>query len=187
MRKAGWTSLLSILLSAASPWPSDSLAQSPAIFAPELKIPKPGVEKPEETPPPKVTERIIVNPGEIAGRAQVISGDALRISQRSFRLWGVAAPPMNEFGGYTAMQGLAALIGSQTVICAPRKGSFRGGLQNAQCRVAGGRDLAADLVRRGFARDCPRQSGATFAAIERTAVVDVAGGYKLPDECLAPY
>lgn len=182
-----WASLLLIGASAAAAWPSGSMAQSPAIFAPELKAPKPGVEKPEETPPPKVTEKIIVNPGEVAGRAQAMSGDTLRLNQRTYRLWGVAAPPMNEFGGYTAMQGLAALIGSQTVICAPKKGSFRGGLPTAQCRVAGGRDLAADLVRRGFARDCPRQSGATFAAIERTAVVDVAGGYKLPDECLAPY
>lgn len=187
MQGGYWTSLLLTGVIAAGISPSQSLAQSPAIFAPELNIPKRGMEKPEETPPPKVTEKVIVNPGEIAGRAQVVSGDTLRIDQRTYRLWGIAAPPMNEFGGYTAMQGLAALIGSQTVICAPRKGVFRGGLQAAQCRVAGGRDLAADLVRKGFARDCPRQSGSTFAAIERTAVVDVAGGYKLPDECRAPY
>ncbi len=188
MQNARWISLLLIgSVAAAVALPSGSMAQSPAIYAPTLEIPRPFVEKPEETAPPKVTEKVIVNPGEISGRAQVISGDTLRISQKTYRLWGIAAPPMNEFGGYTAMQGLAALIGSRTVICAPKKGFFRGGLQAAQCRVAGGRDLAADLVRRGFARDCPRQSGATFAAIERTAVVDVAGGYKLPDECLAPY
>jgi len=171
----------------AAALPSGGMAQSPAIFAPAPDIPRPLVEKPEETTPPKVTEKVIVNPGEVSGRAQVVSGDTLRINQKTYRLWGIAAPPMNEFGGYTAMQGLAALIGSRTVICAPRKGSFRGGFQAAQCRVAGGRDLAADLVRRGFARDCPRQSEATFAAIERTAAVDVAGGFKLPDECLAPY
>jgi endonuclease YncB( thermonuclease family) len=186
MQGRGWTLLLLSGAIVAGLPSSPGLAQSPGIFAPELNVPKRGMEKPEEKPPPKVTEKVIVNPGEVAGRAQVVSGDTLRIDQTTFRLWGVAAPPMNEFGGYTAMQGLAALIGSRTVICAPRKGSFRGGLQTAQCRV-GGRDLAADMVRRGFARDCPRQSGATFAAIERTAVVDVAGGYKLPDECLAPY
>lgn len=184
MPGARWVSLL---LLAAVACPAAGRAQSPAIFAPELETRKPVPERREDPPPPKVTEKIIVNPGEIAGRAQVMSGDTLRINQTTFRLWGIAAPPMNEFGGYTAMQGLAALIGSQTVICAPRKGFFRGGLQTAQCRVALGRDLAADLVRRGFARDCPRQSGATFAAIERTAVVDVAGGYKLPDECVAPF
>lgn len=181
------TLLMLIGLTAAAAWPPVSMAQSPAIYAPTLSVPSPVVSRPEETTPPKVTEKVIVNPGEVSGRAQVVSGDTLRIKQVTYRLWGIAAPPMNEFGGYTAMQGLAALIGSQTVICAPRKGVFRGGLQAAQCRVAGGRDLAADLVRRGFARDCPRQSGATFASIERTAVVDVAGGYKLPDECLAPY
>jgi endonuclease YncB( thermonuclease family) len=187
MQSVRWTSLLLIGLTAASGWLSEGMAQSPAIYAPAPTVPRPMVERPDETPAPKVTEKVIINPGEIAGRAQVLSGDTLRIKQTTYRLWGIAAPPMNEFGGYTAMQGLAALIGSQTVICAPRKGSFRRGLQTAQCRVAGGRDLAADLVRRGFARDCPRQSGATFASIERTAAADVAGGYKLPDECLAPY
>jgi endonuclease YncB( thermonuclease family) len=170
----------------AASLPSAGMAQSPAIYAPTLSEPRPMVERPDETPSPKVTETVIVNAGEVAGRAQVISGDTLRIKQTTYRLWGVAAPPMNEFGGYTAMQGLAGLIGSRTVVCAPRKGFFRGGLQTAQCRV-GNRDLAVDLVRHGFARDCPRQSGATFAMIERTAAVDVAGGYRLPDECLPPY
>lgn len=187
MRNACWISLLLTGPIAASALPSAGMAQSPAIFAPAPDIPRPFVEKHEEPTPPKVTERVIVNPGEIAGRAQVMSGDTLRIKQTTYRLWGIAAPTMSEFGGYTAMQGLAGLIGSQTVICAPRKNFFRGGIQTAQCRVAGGRDLAADLVRAGFARDCPRQSGATFAAIERTAVVDVAGGFKLPDECIAPF
>jgi endonuclease YncB( thermonuclease family) len=187
MQSARWTSLVLIGLTAAAAGSSGSMAQSPAIYAPTLNAPRRDPERPQVTPPPKVTEKVIVNPGEVSGRAQVLSGDTLRINQTTYRLWGVAAPPMNEFGGYTAMQGLAALIGSQTVICAPKKGFFRGGLQTAQCRVAGGRDLAADLVKRGFARDCPRQSGAAFASIERTAVVDVAGGYKLPDECLAPF
>lgn len=180
----GWL----IGVAAAVVLPLASMAQSPAIFAPDLNIKKPDPEKPEEPPPPpKVTEKIIVNPGEIAGRAQVMGSDTLRINQTTYRLWGVAAPTMSEFGGYTAMQGLAALIGSQTVICAPTKGVFRGGVQVARCRVAAGRDLSADMVRRGFARDCPRQSGATFASIERTALVDVAGGFKLPDECVAPF
>jgi endonuclease YncB( thermonuclease family) len=187
MQSACRTLLVLIGLAAAASCPLASLAQSPAIFAPGLDKPtKPGADKPPETLPPKVTEKIIVNPGEVAGRAQVLGGDTLRLNQTTYRLWGVAAPPMNEFGGYTAMQGLAALIGSRIVICAPRK-DFRGGLQTAQCRVAGGHDLAAEMVRRGFARDCPRQSGAAFAAIERTAAVDVAGGYKLPDECVAPF
>jgi endonuclease YncB( thermonuclease family) len=186
MQSARWISVVLIGLVAAA-LPSGSMAQSPAIYAPPPDVPRPIVQKPEETSPPKVTEKVIVNPGEIAGRARVMGSDTLRVNQTTYRLWGIAAPPMNEFGGYTAMQGLAALIGSQTVICAPKKNFFRGGLQTAQCRVAGGRDLAADMVRRGFARDCPRQSGAAFASIERTAVVDVAGGYKLPDECLAPY
>lgn len=187
MRTAYQGSVSMMALLAIALIPRGGFAQSPAIYAPTIDVPRPTVERPDETPPPKVTERVVVARGEVSGRAQVVSGDTLRLKETVYRLWGVAAPRMSEFGGYTAMQGLAALIGSQTVICAPKKNIFRGGLQTAQCRVAGGKDLAAELVRKGFARDCPRQSGATFAAIERTAAVDVAGGYKLPDECLAPY
>ena len=187
MPRLRWTSLLLIALCATVAGPPAGRAQSPAIFAPDLNLKKPVPDHPEEPPPPKVTEPLIVNPNEIAGRAQVLSGDTLRVNQTTFRLWGIAAPTMSEFGGYTAMQGLAGLIASQIVICAPRKNFFRGGIQAAQCRVARGRDLAEDMVRKGLARDCPRQSGATFAVIERLAVVDVAGGFKLPEECIAPF
>jgi endonuclease YncB( thermonuclease family) len=165
--------------------PSIGWAQLPAIYAPGLAVPQ-VPEKHEESPPPKVTEKIIVNKGEVSGRAQVMAGDILRLNQATYRLWGVVSPPMNEFGGYTAMQGLAALIGSETVICEPTKG-YLGGLQTARCRVASGRDLASGLVAKGFARDCPRQSGATFYLIERSRVSDVAGGFKLPPECVSPF
>ena len=93
MQSARWTSLLLIGLTAAAVLRSESMAQSPAIYAPTIDIPRPIVERPDETPPPKVTEKVIVNPGEVSGRAQVVSGDTLRIKQMTYRLWGVAAPP----------------------------------------------------------------------------------------------
>lgn len=40
------------------------------------------------------------------------------------------------------------------------------------------------MVAGGFARDCPRQSRGNYSALERQAVVNVAGGFDLPPECV---
>jgi endonuclease YncB( thermonuclease family) len=122
---------------------------------------------------------------EISGSARAQTGDTLRIEQSSFRLWGVAAPKMNEFGGYTAMQGLAGLVLGRTVVCEPT-GTFLRAQPLARCRT-GDRDLGAEVVARGYARDCPTVSAGTYAELERRAVIDVAGGFKLPEECSSIY
>ena len=62
MQSVRWTWLLLIGLSLAVAGPCGGMAQSPAIFAPDLNIRKPAPGRPEEPPPPKVTEKIIVNP-----------------------------------------------------------------------------------------------------------------------------
>ena len=145
-----WTLLVLIGLSAVAMAGAGSLAQSPAIYAPILRFrPKPKPERPqEELSPPKVTEKYVVRPGEVAGRARATTGDSLRIDQTTFRLWGVVAPPMNEFGGYTAMQGLAALVGGKTVVCTPT-GNFLGSVRLARCRSED-RDVATAIVARGW-------------------------------------
>ena len=38
----------------------------------------------------------------------------------------------------------------------------------------GGKDVAAELVRQGLARDCPRYSGGRYAAAERQAAAEGA-------------
>ena len=68
------------------------------------------------------------------------------------------------------------------------------------CRLDGGRthdrcagncdlngtDVAAELVRAGLARDCPRYSGGRYAAAERQAAgrgATIAETYRLPGYC----
>lgn len=109
------------------------------------------------------------------------TGDLIVYGGQRYRLWGVAAPRLNEFGGLTSLRGLIGLIEGAATICTPA-GMAVGGVPVARCRT-GGKDLGALLVGRGFARDCPRQSRGTYAAAERRAIVDVAGGFELPDEC----
>jgi len=176
-----------MILGTAIGGPSSGLAQSPAIYAPGLNLPdmKTRPEEPKTEPPAPQTDAKPSAKREISGQARVVSGDTLRVGQVTVRLWGVAAPAMNEFGGYTSMQGLAGLVLGRVVICEPTGGYFRA-QRVARCRT-GERDLAEEVVSRGYARDCPRQSNGTYAKAERRAVVDVAGGIRLPEECLPSF
>lgn len=108
-------------------------------------------------------------------------GDVVTIAGTRYRLWGIAAPAPNEYGGYTAAQELRQLLAGATVTCLTT-GRMAGNLPLARCRV-NGKDVAALLVAGGFARDCPRQSNGNYAALERQAVITVAGGFDLPPEC----
>jgi endonuclease YncB( thermonuclease family) len=74
------------------------------------------------------------------------------------------------------------LIAGNPVTCITT-GQMADRLPLARCRV-NGKDVAALLVAGGFARDCPRQSRGNYAALERQAVVNVAGGFDLPPECV---
>ncbi len=109
-------------------------------------------------------------------------GDVVSIAGQRYRLWGIAAPRLNEYGGYTAAQHLRQLIAGNPVTCITT-GQMADRLPLARCRV-NGKDVAALLVAGGFARDCPRQSRGNYAALERQAVVNVAGGFDLPPECV---
>jgi endonuclease YncB( thermonuclease family) len=168
-------------------------AETPALYLPGLPglsvpdMPKRPEEQPAVGPPlPDGTDRPGAQRGEVVvGTARAVTGDTIRVQDKTFRLFGIVAPPMNEFGGYSSMQGLAALIGGRPVTCEP-KTSYLRGQRVARCNVDR-RDLSLDMVARGLARDCPRQSNGMFAPAERRALVDVAGGFKLPDECLRPY
>jgi endonuclease YncB( thermonuclease family) len=109
-------------------------------------------------------------------------GDVVSIAGRRYRLWGIAAPAPNEYGGYTSAQELRQILAGAAVDCLAT-GESLNRMPLARCRV-NGKDVAAILVAGGYARDCPRLSRGTYAALERQAVVNVAGGFDLPPECV---
>jgi endonuclease YncB( thermonuclease family) len=193
VRDRSWSLLLLIASAALGGAPAAVRAETPALYLPGLPglsvpdMPKRPEEQPAIGPPiPDGTDRPGAKRGEvIVGTARAITGDTIRVQDKTFRLFGIVAPPMNEFGGYSSMQGLMALIGGRPVTCEPKTNYLRG-QPVARCNVDR-RDLSLDMVARGLARDCPRQSNGMFAPAERRAVVDVAGGFKLPDECQMPY
>ena len=109
---------------------------------------------------------LAANRGEqvLAGPASVIDGDTMRVAGQKVRLQGLAAPEINEPGGLKAKNALIELVRGQHVTC-ELDGTTSYDRVVGIC-YAGGRDLAAVLIRWGFARDCEWYSGGRYQKLE---------------------
>jgi len=113
----------------------------------------------------------------LAGQAAVIDGDTIRVAGQKVRLQGLAAPELHERGGLEAKNALIELVRGQHVTC-----QLDG--TTSYDRVVGicyaeGKDLAAVLIRWGFARDCEWYSGGRYRKLEPAS----AKGLPLPRYC----
>jgi endonuclease YncB( thermonuclease family) len=79
----------------------------------------------------------------------VIDGDTLRVAGQKVRLQGLAAPEISEAGGHKATAALIQIVKGHVGIC-----------------YVEGRDVAAELVKHGLARDCERFSGGRYRELE---------------------
>jgi endonuclease YncB( thermonuclease family) len=93
-------------------------------------------------------------------RLHVVDGDTFDLDGERIRVWGIQAPEMRDPGGKAAKAGL------QRILVAPvsceRKYLDPFERTVAQC-FSGGKDIAAELVRQGFAVDWPYYSGGYYA------------------------
>ena len=86
------------------------------------------------------------------------------------RLKGVAAPEVAHFGdpgepgGSEARAFMVELIEGETVICDLTQERTHG--RRVGWCYRDGRDIAAELIGAGLARDCPRFSGSRYAGVE---------------------
>lgn len=108
----------------------------------------------------------------ISGRAEVRDGDSLRIGDERIVLWGVDAPEGETLCGQTlpereATEELERIVGNREVQCEVRSIDSQG-RKISVCR-AGRRDLAAEMVQQGWARDYPRYSCSFYAEQEAAA------------------
>jgi micrococcal nuclease len=123
--------------------------------------------------------------GPIAGPVtHVRAGDTVEVSGLPIRLQGLTAPELDEPGGEEAARAMWMLLHSQDVRC-----ELTGERWHDRCIgvcYVSGTDVAAELVRAGAARDCPRFSGGRYADEEREAAREGAGiteAYRLPGYC----
>ena len=113
----------------------------------------------------------------LSGRARVVDGDTLEVSGVAVRLKGLAAPERKQSGGAEATAFMRRLTDGRTVVC-DLTNERTWGRRVGTCRV-GGKDVAAELVAAGLARDCERYGGGRYAALETRA----GRRLPLPDYC----
>lgn len=89
----------------------------------------------------------------ISGAAEVVDGDGIRIADTSIRLYGINAIEMRNPMGEESREALANVIGGRRVDCLVidiHKGRW-GNRPVAQCMVGPQIDIAAEMIRRGWA------------------------------------
>jgi endonuclease YncB( thermonuclease family) len=124
----------------------------------------------------------------VAGMAQVIDGDSLRLDGRDIRIAGIDAPELrqgcrNSAGTYpcgdVARRALGDMLAGRTVTCR-LSGRDRYGRDLASCD-AGGADVGATLVRRGYAVGYRRYEREEAAA-RRERLELWSGSFERPSE-----
>lgn len=115
--------------------------------------------------PGRAPLQTIPQPSTICGRCYVIDGDTIQIGKVRLRLAGIDAPELQHPWGKTAKWELIQLCKGQT-ITARVEPDMSYDRCVATCYLPDGRDLSAEMVRRGLALDWPRFSGGKYARLE---------------------
>jgi micrococcal nuclease len=94
---------------------------------------------------------------------KVLDGDTftLKGESRRTRVWGLDAPEWNHSGGSAATSTLRSLISGKRLRCGVMDIDRYGRLV-AQCFLADGRDIAAEMIRSGTAAEFCRYSGGYY-------------------------
>ncbi len=95
--------------------------------------------------------------------ARITDGDTFHILnlKPAVRLWGLDAPERADIGGTGATEALKVLLTNEELTCALRDVD-RFGRIVAQCFLAQGRDIAAELIRLGVAMEYCRYSAGYY-------------------------
>jgi endonuclease YncB( thermonuclease family) len=92
--------------------------------------------------------------------ASITDGDTFRCTDgKKIRVHGIDAPEMDTRQGPATQIALADIIGGQVVVCEQNGTSYDRIV--ATC-LLDGQDIAALMVQRAQARDCPRYSGGAY-------------------------
>lgn len=101
----------------------------------------------------------------LRGRCRVIDGDTVVINSIRVRVAGIDAPELEHPWGKKSKWALVELCKGQ-IVTAHIKPELSHDRVVAECFLPDGRDLAAELVRRGLALDWPRFSGGKYRHLE---------------------
>lgn len=111
------------------------------------------------------TARHEPSPGIIVGHARIIDGDSIVIQKTQIRLFGIDAPELNHPYGKNAKWALIGLCKGKHVRAEILERDAYGRTV-ARCYLPDGRDLSAEMVKRGWAIDWPKFSGGKYRQLE---------------------
>ena len=126
---------------------------------------KPPVYKKPITPKP-IKQPVSLDP--IVGGCWVIDGDTIHIGSNKIRFQGINAPELDEPYGKQAKWALHKLVKGQTIRAIPN-GEKSYDRIVAKCFLEDGTDLAAEMVKLGFALDLPNYPDADYKHLETPA------------------
>lgn len=101
----------------------------------------------------------------LSGRCWIIDGDTIVIEGVRIRIAGIDAPELDHPWGKKSKWELVQLCKGQ-IVTAKLRPELSYDRVVADCYLADGRDIAAELVRRGLALDWPKFSGGKYRHLE---------------------
>jgi endonuclease YncB( thermonuclease family) len=120
---------------------------------------------PDRTPPTTI----------LKGKCYVVDGDTITISGTSIRIAGIDAPELDHPWGKKAKSAMIELCKGKVVTAVIQPGlSYDRTV--AKCYLEDGTDLAAEMVKQGFALDWPKFSGGGRRASAAKFLLE-AGGF----------
>lgn len=121
----------------------------------------------------------------IVGIALVEDGDGILFGKVEIRLQGIAAPELRDPYGNESKSALTELVAGKLASC-ELDGTVASSNRPVGVCFVDGTDVGGEMVRLGFARDCPAFSFGRYDAHERIARAagrDLSGHYELPTYC----
>jgi endonuclease YncB( thermonuclease family) len=104
--------------------------------------------------------------GDISGYPSVTDGDTIRIGSTRIRLQGVDAPESNVAAGQQSKIAMTRIVAGHLVTCRP-DGTRSHDRVVAICHLEDGTDIGAEIIREGWALDCPHFSGGRYHQFEK--------------------
>lgn len=136
----------------------------PASTAPRRPRPKPA-RAPANTGPNAAWSAPEIAPRIIEGRAYITDGDSLIIKKVEVRLFGVDAPEMDHPYGVRAKWALFEMCKGHAIRAHVHHIDAYGRTV-AKCYLPDGRDLSAEMVKKGLALDWPKFSEGVYRSLE---------------------
>ena len=102
------------------------------------------------------------------GKAHVIDGDTIVVKRQKIRLAGVNAPELDEAWGQKSKWEMVKILKGKVVRVVPN-GETSFDRIVATCYIDGDKDIGAELISRGLARDIPAFTGGKYKEFETGA------------------